>query len=144
MTALRGSSALWLLARRKLVGMLRRQLARLKTPAGMLLAVLGIGLFGLWVVAVQFRPGITEVARDPAELASLVRLGGLFLVLFTIGSSITHRGLFLPQEEIERLFSAPVSRPDIVRYRLVVGIGRARVASVTRSVRSTWTSTGFP
>jgi hypothetical protein len=121
-------AALWLLARRKLRGRLRAQARRLKTPSGVVLAVLGVALFGLWIVAVQFRPGMTTAERDPEALAAWVRVGGLFLVLFTIGSSVTHRGLFLPKEEIERLFSAPLSRPQIVRYRLIVNVGRSLFA----------------
>ncbi len=125
-----GSRALRLLARKKLVGRVRSHLRRLRRPSGIVLGLLGLGIFGVWIVAIQLSSGQDTSTRDPAELVPLVRLGALFLTLFTVGSSMTHRGLFMPREEIERLLSAPLSRADIVRYRLLSGTGRSLFAGV--------------
>ncbi len=130
MTAIIGSPALRLLARRKLLGRLRAQVRRLRRPPSLVLACLGLLLFGAWIAGVLFSTHHDGESRDPEQLVPLVRLAGLFLTLFTVGSAMTHRGLFLPNEEIERLFSAPLSRSDIVRYRLVSNAGRSLFAGV--------------
>jgi hypothetical protein len=44
--------------------------------------------------------------------------------------SLSHRGLSIPREEIEPLFSAPVARADIVRYRLLANALRTLVAAL--------------
>ena len=45
--------------------------------------------------------------------------------MLSLSSALAHRGLFLPREEVERLFSAPVSRSELVRYRLLTNSARS-------------------
>lgn len=130
MTALFGDPALRLLARRKFRGGLRRQWRRLRTPSGALFLILGLATFGLWFVALTAGGLVAPQASDPGDLRVPVRLGGLLLVVIAITGSLNHRGLYLPKEEIERLFGAPIKRADLVRYRLLVNTGRAIFAGL--------------
>ncbi len=132
MSLLAGSPALRLLARRKLRGHLRRTLSRMRTPVGALIGLVGLGVFALWIVAIQI-PSWTAsepTMVDPQSARRSVGLGGILIGVLTLSGSLNHRGLFLPREEIELLFSAPVSRSDLVRYRLLANMGRASFAGV--------------
>ena len=120
------SRALRTLLRLKLRGTVRRQWLRLRTPKGILLSLLGLGLFGIWFGSIT----LSSLVRSPQlssldELRGTVRLGAIALTTLSLSSALSHRGLFLPGEEIERLFSAPLKRADLVRYRLLAGLGRS-------------------
>ncbi len=125
-----GAGALLLLLRLKLRGRLRQQWRRMKTLKGVILTALGVLLFGLWFASLAFSVFGPARSLDPAEAEPRVRLVGLLLTLLTLSSSLSHRGLFLPREEIERLFSAPVSRSDLVRYRLLSNSLRSLLGGV--------------
>jgi hypothetical protein len=101
----------------RLRGGWRKQLARLQTPRGILMAAVGALIFGAWIASLFLRGSAREgLTRDALEL----RLGivALSFTVITLAGALRFRGLFLPREEIERLFSAPLSRPELVRYRL--------------------------
>ena len=126
--------ALALLARKKFVGIFRKQVRRLKTVKGAIFAFFGILVFTMWFGSLllgQFavRPGH---GGDAAVVltADTVQVSIFFLVVFTVMSSLGFRGLFLPKDEIELLFSAPVSRSDVIRYRLLTNIGRSLFGGV--------------
>jgi len=125
------SSGLTLLLRLKLRGTLRKQLRRLRTPSGCVFALLGLGLMALWIgsFVLGWRPGLDGGFRDELRIPA-ARAVYFCLGLVTLASALNHRGLYVPTEEIERLFSAPVARADIVRYRLVVNMGRALLGAV--------------
>jgi len=114
-----GSPALVLLLRLKLRGLVRRQWRRLRTPKGFVLTAIGLAAFVAWFASLAFsvvHPA-PPLAPEAAELR--VRAAGAFLCLITLGTALSNRGLYLPKNEIERLFGAPVSRADLVRYRLL-------------------------
>ncbi len=116
-----GIGPLFLLLRLKWRGTWRRQFRRLRTAKGLVLTILGVALFGLWFGSLAlslFRVG-SAGEPDPAVLEPRVRVAGLVLLALSFSSALSHRGLFLPRDEIERLFSAPVSRAQLVRYRLL-------------------------
>ncbi len=123
--------ALRLLARRKLRGVVRKQLRRVRTPAGAAFAILGGLVLLLWLgsIVFGFAVGSRDVA-DPDDARTLVRVGGLFLAVLSLTGALNYRGLYVPREEIEPLFSAPVSRADLVRYRLYVNMGRSLFATL--------------
>lgn len=123
--------ALAKLARLRLRGLLRRQRRRLRRPMGWVLALAGLAVVGMWVGALLWSPA-REVpsALTPARLEILVRCAGALLLTMTVLGAFNHRGLYMPGEEIERLFSAPVSRADLVRYRLRVGFARSSIGSI--------------
>lgn len=118
--------SLRLLARFKLRGALRRQRARLARPSGVVFALVGMGLFALWLLPVVASwQGAPLTRRSPEELAAIIGVACFAFTLLGVSSALSHRGLYLPKDEIERLFSAPVSRADLVRYRLWASLGRA-------------------
>jgi len=127
---LAGSPALALLLRLKLRGILRRQARRLRTPKGIALTLLGLCAFGAWLTALLF-----SFLQDPRTLApdlaeGRVRAFALLFALLSLSSALTNRGLFLPKSEIERLFSAPLARSELVRYRLLAGALRSLLGGV--------------
>jgi len=121
----------------KLKGAARRQLRRLKTPTGALFALLGFGLLILWLgtTALTVFLGMREPA-DPEWAQPLTRVGLGILWITALTGSLAHRGLYLPPAEIERFFSAPLERADLVRYRLWCTWGaRCSAACSSRSSR---------
>lgn len=110
----------------KLKGAARRQLRRLKSPAGAFFALLGFGLMLVWLASTAFTVflGLRSPA-DPEWAEPLARAGLGILWITALTGSLAHRGLYLPPSEIERFFSAPLARADLVRYRLWVHLGRA-------------------
>ena len=130
-----GSRSLRTLLRLKLRGALRRQWRRLKTPKGILLSLLGIFIFGLWLASITISSYLQDgVGGTLDSMRAAVRMGALALTTLSLSSALSHRGLFLPKEEIERLFSAPLRRSDLVRYRLLVGLGRSSFGGVVLGV----------
>ena len=120
-----GRPALRLLMGLKLRGILRKQWRRLRTPSGLILSLVGMLLFAVWFGSLLLHWFLSSGPPvDPEGLRPACRLGALVLTLLALSSSLTHRGLFVPSEEIERLFSAPLSRADLIRYRLMVSLGR--------------------
>lgn len=119
--------ALRSLALLKFKAVWRQQLRRMKRPSGLAFAFLGLMLFGFWITALVF--GFTGRRASMAGMSDLrlplVQLGSLFLTFMTVVGSLNHRGLYLPKEEIERLFSSPIARSDLVRYRLITSMGRS-------------------
>lgn len=114
------------LGRLKLRAGWRRQVRKLKTPQGVLLALLGAGIFVAWIGGVALWSGIGEgVAVDAAAVRPVVRVGALFFFGISLFGALQHRGLYLPAEEIERLFSGPLSRAAITRYRMRATLARA-------------------
>ena len=52
------------------------------------------------------------------------------IVALTVVGAFNHRGLYLPKEEIELAFSSPISRGDLIRYRLFVNLGKSLFAGI--------------
>lgn len=120
-----------LLLRLKWRGFWRKQWRRLRTPSGALLALLGGGLALAWTVSLaysMFRPGRSRVGPEDAEL--IVQAGLAVIILITLSSSLSFRGLYVPAGEIESLFSAPLSRPALIRMRLSVALVRSALGAL--------------
>jgi hypothetical protein len=117
-------AALGLLARLKLRGLVRKRVRRIRRPANAIFAVIGLVLVGGWVAVIAFQGG-RETSLIAEELAIAVQAGALLLVFMTCTSALSHRGLYLPPAEIELLLSAPISRRDLIRYRVLSSLGRA-------------------
>jgi hypothetical protein len=56
---------------------------------------------------------------------SAAQVGMFSLVVLTLIASVGYRGLYMPKDEIELLFSAPLTRRDVIRYRLLTNVGRS-------------------
>ena len=113
-----GERALSFLERRKRAGFWRRQWRKLRTPKGALLAVLGAAVFALWIGSVLLGSGSSQGVLQLDQLAVLARAGLLTMTLLTVSSAFSMRGLYLQASEIEALFSAPIPRAALIRYRL--------------------------
>lgn len=124
------SAPLRLLMRLRLRAWWRTLRRRLSTPVGLTFGVLGLALFAVWVYGAL--SGLTDSARGLApEDAHGVARGTLAALTAVLGvSALTHRGLYFPADEIERLLSAPLTRSDLVRYRLLVTLAHSGVFSV--------------
>ncbi|MAB79085.1 MAG: hypothetical protein CMJ89_06995 [Planctomycetes bacterium] len=120
------SPALRTLLRLKLRGAMRSRWRRLRTPKGIVLTILGVFIFAVWLGSLTISNYVRgSEAVVPGDMRGAVRLGTIALTTLSLSSALSHRGLFLPKEEIERLFSAPIRRGDLVRYRLLAGFGRS-------------------
>jgi hypothetical protein len=143
-----GDAALLLLLRFKWRGFWRKQWRRLRTPSGILLALLGGGVLALWLFSMVFqfgRRGPRGLAVEDAEL--VIQCALLALVTLTASTALSFRGLHIPASEIETLFAAPVSRAAMIRMRLAVALVRSAVGALFvglgASRLATWPLYGF-
>lgn len=128
-SSLLGHPALRLLIRMKLRGALRSQVRKLKRPSGWLFALLGLALFGIWIGRFLVLGIVqTQPVHDPEVLMLWTKIGLAVICLMTVLAAFSHRGLYLPKEEIELAFSGPLSRSDLIRYRLGVNMLRSLFA----------------
>lgn len=126
-----GSPALRFLALLKLRAVFRRALRRLRRPSGALFALVGLGLMGGWMAMLFTGAREQRRAALEPELLLAVTQAGLFVLLaVTLLSAVGAKGLYLPREDLERLLSAPISRADLVRYRMQVDVGRSLFGAV--------------
>lgn len=126
-----GPQALRLLVWLKLRGALRAQARRLRRPRNWIFLLVGIGLFALWIFNVVVLGSLrSSRAHDPESEFAWTRLLIAVTGLLTLVGSFNHRGLYLPKQEIELAFSAPLSRSDLVRYRLTTNLLRSMIAGV--------------
>ncbi|MBM3989796.1 MAG: hypothetical protein FJ298_02185 [Planctomycetes bacterium] len=118
MSSREGELALALLERRKRAGFWRRQWRKLRTPKGAALALLGAAVITLWLFSVLLGTGQGPEVLQVERLALFARGGLLTMTALTVSSAFSMRGLYLQASEIESLFSAPISRAELIRYRL--------------------------
>jgi len=116
--------------------LLRKQRRRLKTPAGVLLAVVGLIAIGSWMTAIVM-PGFRGGASSGGVGQMPFGAGLMMFTVLTISSALGHRGLFMPASEIELLLAAPVSRSQLIRYRLLAALGRSIFGALVLSALAT-------
>lgn len=116
--------ALRLLLGLKVKGKIRKQVRRLRSPKGIATACLGAVIIALWLGTLAFSSSFSQLEGETQHLNMIVHVGALALVTMTITTSLNHRGIYMPIDELELLLSAPVSRADLVRYRLLASLGR--------------------
>jgi hypothetical protein len=144
-----GHPALRLLVRMKTKAALRQQARRLKRPSSWIFAALGFLLITGWLSSVLFSGAFRSRVDVPHETAVVgVQLAIFVLVWMTVFGAFNHRGLYLPKEEIEVVFTAPIARTDVVRYRLLVNLLRSVIAGLifglgaVRRLHSGWFALG--
>jgi putative ABC exporter len=117
-----GDPALRTLARLKFRGALRKTRKRLKTLSGIVFMVLGGGLGAFWLFGIYMTGNMEDepafFTDMPIDLRSMMQAVMAFFTVVSLSSAANVRGLYLPKNEIETLFAAPVSRQDLVRYRM--------------------------
>jgi len=119
---------LWLKAR----GAVRAQFRKLRRPTAWIFLLVGLGLVSFWYLSI-FSLGSFGRRGPPQPSGALFAASQcmmLLLTAMTVVSAFSHRGLYLPKEEIELCFSAPVRRSDLIRYRLLVNLLRSLLAGL--------------
>ena len=123
-------SGLSLLARLRRRGWWRGSLARARTPRDFLLIAFGAGMALAWVAALVVGGMNGGAAVEIGEARGVAMGFALAVCVLSMAAGITHRGVYLPPEELEVLLSAPVSRGDILRYRLRSAILRTLPSAI--------------
>ena len=110
---------LWYLAARSTHNRLVRQLRRLRTPRYALALLLG--LVYLWYIAVRQRPasGPTGLSPETVELIAAAGVTAILLWIWIFGAD--RRALAFSRAEVTWLFSAPVTRRQLIQYKLLRG-----------------------
>lgn len=123
--------ALWLLARLRVRGWLRRVGRNLGTVRGALLAAVGALVFLPWVVAWLFQD-----AKAGQHLVEVRRYGPLALACYCVLNLLlsSEGALAFSAAEVNFLFPAPLSRRQILAYRLASTLGSALLSAVVFSL----------
>ena len=96
-----------------------RQLRRLRTPRYAIALVLGLAY--LWAVAAQRRPSSapTQVSAETVELLAAVGVTAVLLWTWIFGAD--GRALAFSRAEVTWLFPAPLTRRQLIQYKLLRG-----------------------
>lgn len=126
-----GPASLRLLLRLKFRGAIRAQVRRLRSPRNWIFLVVGLVLIAYWGFTFVLLPRMGGyTSSDPQSELAWTSLVILTMAVLTLVGSFNHRGLYLPKQEIELAFSAPLARSDLVRYRLLANLTRSVIAGV--------------
>lgn len=126
-----GHPALRLLFWLKLRGGLRLQVRKLRRPSSWIFLIVGALLVFGWFGVMAFnRGGSAQLNASGEVLRFGVDVGLVVLVVLTLVGAFQYRGLYLPREEIELAFSAPLERAQLVRYRLGTNLFRSLFAAL--------------
>lgn len=123
-----GRGALGLLLRLKARGWMRALQRRLSSVSGILFAVIGALVLSVWFGSIYLRRelvGSLGLELDADLVEPMTRLVLLGMVVLSLTGALAHRGLYLPPGELERLFSAPLTRAALIRYRMRVHFARS-------------------
>lgn len=98
---------------------LARQLRRLRTPRYALALVLGLAY--LWYIGARQRPGSGPTDVSPATVELLAAAGVTAVLLWTWIFGADRRALAFSRAEVTWLFPAPVTRRQLIQYKLLRG-----------------------
>jgi len=107
------------LAARSTRNRLVRQLQRLRTPRYALALLLGLAY--LWYVGVRQRPGSGPTGVSPETVELLAAAGVTAILLWTWIFGADRRALAFSRAEVTWLFPAPVTRRQLIQYKLLRG-----------------------
>lgn len=127
------------LVRREAINRLRRQAGRLRSPRYALALLVGVGYF--WLVFGG--PGMRGAERGAGDLVGAFRhIGPLLLGLYVALTWLVGRkdALAYRPAEVHLLFPAPITRGDLLRYRLL----RAQLPLFFTTAFITFASHGAP
>lgn len=112
-------SALGYLAVRSMRNRIVRQVRRLRNPRYAVALLLGVAY--LWAIGVRQRPssGGPEISPEVVELLAAVGVTLMLLYTWLFGSD--RRALAFSRAEVTWLFPAPLSRAQLIRYKLLRG-----------------------
>jgi hypothetical protein len=106
------------LAARSVRNRLLRQMRRLRTPRYALALLLGLAY--LWVVGIRQRPA-SRPEIGPETLELLAAVGVLAVLLWTWIFGAERRALAFSRAEVTWLFPAPLTRRQLIQYKLFRG-----------------------
>jgi hypothetical protein len=112
-------SPLGYLAARSVRNRLLRQLRRLRTPRYAVALLLGLGY--LWAIGIRQRPSSQRADVNPETLELLAAVGVLGLLLWIWLFGADRRALTFSRAEVTWLFPAPVTRRQLIQYKLLRG-----------------------
>jgi hypothetical protein len=107
------------LAARSTRNRLVRQLRRLRTPRYALALLLGLAY--LWYIGVRQRPGSGPTGVSPETVELLAAAGVTAFLLWTWIFGADRRALAFSRAEVTWLFPAPVTRRQLIQYKLLRG-----------------------
>ena len=113
-------SPLGYLAMRSARNRIMRQVRRLRKPRYAVALLLGVAY--LWAVSAQHRPssdGPPDIS--PAAVELLAAVGVTLILLYTWLFGSDRRALAFSRAEVTWLFPAPVTRAQLIRYKLLRG-----------------------
>ncbi len=111
--------ALGYLAARSTRNRLVRQLQRLRTPRYALALLMGLAY--LWYVGVRQRPASGPAGVSPETVELLAAAGVTAVLLWTWIFGAERRALAFSRAEVTWLFPAPVTRRQLIQYKLLRG-----------------------
>ena len=107
------------LAARSIRNRLFRQLRRLRTPRYALALLLG--LVYLWYIGIRQRPASQQATVSPETVELLAAAGVTAVLLWTWLFGADRRPLAFSRAEVTWLFPAPVTRRELIQYKLLRG-----------------------
>ncbi len=108
---------LWYLAARSTRNRLVRQLRRLRTPRYAIALLLGLTY--LWYIGVRQRPASGPPGVSPETVELLAAVGVTLILLWTWVFGADRRALAFSRAEVTWLFPAPVTRRQLIQYKLL-------------------------
>jgi ABC-2 type transport system permease protein len=112
-------SALGYLALRSTRNRIARQVRRLRTPRYAIALLLGLAY--LWAIGVRQRPSSGPIEGSPETFELLAAVGVTLAVLWTWIFGSERRALAFSRAEVTWLFPAPLTRTQLIRYKLLRG-----------------------
>jgi hypothetical protein len=110
--------ALWFLLGLQLRGWLRFGTRSLKSVKGALLALVGLGVFALWLVSLFLTEGTPAYTRE--KILEYGPVGLLLYCLLNVVSTSGERAVYFSPGEVNFLFPAPFGRRELLAYKLVL------------------------
>ena len=107
------------LAARSVRNRLVRQLRRLRTPRYAIALLMGLAY--LWYIGVRQRPESRPVELSPETVELLAAAGVTVVLLWTWIFGADRRALAFSRAEVTWLFPAPVTRRQLIQYKLLRG-----------------------
>ena len=110
--------ALWLLLGLQLRGWLRFGTRSLGTVKGALLALVGLGVFALWLGSLFVAERTPVVTRE--KILEYGPVGLLLYCLLNVVSTSGKRAVYFSPGEVNYLFPAPFGRRELLAYKLML------------------------
>ncbi|MGF1582623.1 MAG: putative ABC exporter domain-containing protein [Gemmataceae bacterium] len=133
--------ALWLLIKLRLKGWWRFIKRSVTTVKGAVSALVAVGLFGLWMTGVVIQGLQAPRNLDLTRLYGPLALFGLCLLNLTM--SVGERVLSFSPAEVNLLFTAPLSRRQLLLYKIVMIVGAGSISGLFMAILLRPQTSGF-